>query len=220
MGTVPIMLIHSILIAQQLTQLNIESRTLLNLLSPSQGEEFHSDERIVTQKFIVLQSKIIDPGGQVTFGKSIFSPSGVPISSVQEGICNDRWNTYETTYGSKMATQIINGKRFSKIMDSKQFVNPTVLWFWKKHPKIGETVTVEYLAQNTISIFKIKYKYENDESMTLCGRKVTLHKVIETPLSSKEGVFTVSWYDDKGMRVKRYHKTPNGEFNMNLVAWR
>ena len=45
------------------------------------------------------------------------------------------------------------------------------------------------------------------------------HRVRENPLGSP-GVYTVWWYDDRGMGIKRYHKTTEREFADQLVAWR
>jgi hypothetical protein len=34
------------------------------------------------------------------------------------------------------------------------------------------------------------------------------------------GVYTLWWYDEHGMGVKRYHKTTQGEYRVELLAWR
>ena len=74
------------------------------------------------------------------------------------------------------------------------------------------------LAQNVISTFKIRYTYQGDEEMTLAGKKVTVHRVREDPLSAP-GVYTLWWYDDQGMGVKRYHVVGGKEIVDELLNW-
>lgn len=177
-------------------------------------------ERIVSDKGFTLITKTISPEGDVTFGTQEFTLQGVPVSSSQEGSWNERWNVFETAYGTGGTVQTINGEVTKSKHGAKQFVNPTVLWFWQTHPKVGTSVTVDFLAQNTIATFKIKFTYEGDDKMKVQGREVVLHRVHERPLSARDGVYTVWWYDDNGMGVKRYHKTTEHEFRAELASWR
>jgi uncharacterized protein YcfL len=43
--------------------------------------------------------------------------------------------------------------------------------------------------------------------------------VREVPVGT-QGVYTLWWYDDQGMGVKRFHKTTQQEFTDELVAWK
>ncbi|MBS1724860.1 MAG: hypothetical protein JSS66_18110 [Armatimonadetes bacterium] len=198
---------------------DVETRTL------REGEESGSGsyllfQRIATRSGFTLWSKGIYPGGNVGYGETEYTLHGMPVRSAQEGFWNDRWNVFTTHYKSKGAIQSINGVVTTSHLPAKEFQNPTVLWFWKTHPRIGSVVTVKFLAQNTLDIFQIRFTYEGDEKVKLVGREVVLHRVREVPLSSHEGVYTIWWYDDKGMGVKRYHKTTKQEYSNELLSWR
>ncbi len=200
--------------------INIESRTLRS--GPADDPKTYSilSERIATKDGFTLVSKTIDRSFGVSYSTSSYSNAGVPIESRQEGNWNDQWNVLETKFGASESVQNINGEVTKGKAPAKQFINPSLLWFWKVKPKAGTVVTADILAQNTIATFKIRYTYEGDEVMTLAGRKVTVHRVREKPLSAPDAVYTIWWYDDQGMGVKRYHKTTQNEYTFDLVSWR
>jgi len=202
------------------SHINVETRTLIYENEPGKPAEYQLFERIVSAKGISLITKTIVPGDDVSFAQLDFTLDGTPLKTRQEGQWNDRWNIFETTYSAHSATQNINGECTTTKMEASALRNPQVLWFWKTHPKIGDSTTVTFLAQNTIAKFKISFTYEADETLSLKGRKVTLHRVREKPLSAPDGVYTIWWYDDQGMGVKRYHKTTTSEFKTELYSWR
>lgn len=206
-------------LALGLSHIDVQTRTLVEDLGQD-GLAYTMVERIVSPQGFTLVSKSLYPDGGITFAESDFLLDGTPVRSRQEGQWNERWNIFETLYGRDSATQKINEQSNVSRLKASTFRDPKALWFWKTRPKIGESITVKFLAQNTISTFEIKFTYEGDEVMTLRGRKVTLHRVREQPLSASEGVYTIWWYDDKGMGVKRYHKTTTKEFKTELHAWR
>lgn len=210
----------SLLLSALLTQQPlIETRTLTENLGEGKSS-YLLFERIVTSKAVTLINKTISPDGSVSFSRQDYSLEGVPLRSRQEGYWNDRWNIFETKYSDTGAVQSINDMVTKSQLRSKRFKNPTVLWFWKTRPKVGSSVTVDFLAQNTIATFKIKFTYEGDEKLNLKDRDVIVHRVRETPLSAPESVYTVWWYDDKGMGVRRYHKTTQSEYRFELLSWR
>jgi uncharacterized protein YcfL len=198
----------------------VESRTLLTGPKDAHGTEVLLTERIAAKDGFILVSKSIFPDKNVGYAIFAYDKNGVPIQSRQEGQWGDRWNIFETKYSAKECVQSINGSVTKKSLDAKQFANAPALWFWKTHPKKGATETVKILAQNTIATSTFQYTYEDDEAMEIAGRSVTVHRVRETPLDAAPGVYTIWWYDDQGMGVKRYHKTTQHEYRCELLAWR
>jgi hypothetical protein len=198
----------------------IETRTLLTGPRCGPETEVLLTERVATQDDFTLITKIIQPDGGVVYSTMSYDLGGVPVHSRQEGQWNNRWNVLDTSFGSSECVQTINAESSKAPSGAKEFANPTSLWFWKTHPSVGTTETVKFLAQNTIATYQIRFKYEGDEELTLAGRKLSVHRVRETPLSAAEGVYTVWWYDDQGMGVKRYHKTTEHEYACELTSWR
>jgi hypothetical protein len=45
-----------------------------------------------------------------------------------------------------------------------------------------------------------------DEEFTLAGRRITGHRVREVSIGT-QGVYTLWWYGDQGMGVRRFHTT-------------
>ena len=155
-----------------------------------------------------------------SFIASASTMNGAPVSTWQEGFWANRWNRFETQYSRKGADQRINEETNATTESDRSFTDPTVLWFWRTHPTVNESVVVTYLAQNTIATSQIRYTYEGEEVLTLAGRSIRVHRVREDPVGSATGVFTIWWYDDQGMGIKRFHKTTQGEYTDELVAWR
>jgi hypothetical protein len=199
--------------------ISIESRTLTPANPDTKGVNLIFNQRIVTGGRIILSSRSVYPNGSVSFSQQEFKMDGTPVYTWQEGFWSDRWNHFETRYNKKGAEQKINEETNKSDLPDSAFKKPTLLWFWKTHPKINETVTTTYLAQNVIATSQIKHTYEGDEEMTLAGKKVKLHRVREDPVGVK-GVYTIWWYDDQGMGVKRYHKTTQHEYTDVLFAWK
>jgi len=200
-------------------ELSIETRTLSPVQAGDSGVHLILNQRVVAGDRIVLLGRTIQPDGSSFYEQREYRSDGTPVSIWQEGAWGDRWNHFETRYGARGAEQHINEVVNRSSLPDRTFRNPTVLWFWRVHPEVGTSVVVTYLAQNTIATSQIRFTYEGDESMTLAGRTVTVHRVREDPLGA-EGVFTIWWYDSQGMGVKRYHKTTQQEFTDQLVAWR
>lgn len=200
--------------------LTYESRTLLSGPVDSASTYAIVNERIVYKDSFTLVTRSVDKSLSGSYSILSYSNAGVPMSSSQEGNWNDRWNILETKFGPKECVQLINGEISTSKMPAGEFANPTSLWFWKVKPKVGTVETVKFLAQNTIATFSIRFTYEGDEEMTLAGRKVKVHRVREKPLSAPDAVYTIWWYDDQGMGVKRVHKTTQGEYNFDLHSWR
>jgi len=199
--------------------ISIEARTLSPVSPGEKGVNLILNQRIVAEGRIVLVSRTVQPDGSVFFSQREYKMDGTPISSWHEGYWSNRWNHFETRYSSKGGEQKINEKINETTLPDRTFRDPTVLWFWRLHPKVNETVVVTYLAQNVIATSQIRYTYEGDEEMTLAGRKVIVHRVREDPVGTK-GVYTTWWYDDQGMGVKRFHKTTQHEYTDELVAWK
>ena len=193
----------------------IESRSL------STGEERETliEERIVSGATFTVLTHTVEADGAVSYSQVESVMDGTPVSCVQEGEWSDRWNRFETSFEKDSQKQDINGMVKVNREPSAVFRNPSALWFWKTHPKKGESVLVTFLAQNVLTKFQIRYTYEADEEMALAGRKVNVHRVREDPIGAK-GVYTLWWYDDRGMGVKRYHKTTQHEYWYELKAWR
>jgi hypothetical protein len=200
------------------TGVSIEGRTLAPRGAKPEGVNLVLNERIVTGGGFVSRSHVVGLDGSIGFSQSEYKMDGTPVCISQEGFWSDRWNHFETRYGKQGTEQQINEQTTKADMPNSKFRNPTLLWFWKTQPKPNESVTVTSLAQNVIRTSQIEYTYEGDEEMTLAGRKVRVHRVREVPLPG-EGVYTIWWYDDQGMGVRRYHKTPENEYTDELVAW-
>ncbi|HEU5181401.1 MAG TPA: hypothetical protein VFW45_11455 [Candidatus Polarisedimenticolia bacterium] len=199
--------------------ISIETRTLAPVAPEEKGVHLILNQRTVAEGKIILMSRTIQPDGSVFFSQREYKMDGTPVSSWQEGAWSNRWNRFETRYGSKGAEQHINEKINKTTLPNRTFRDPTVLWFWRTRPKVNESVVVTYLAQNVIETSQIRYTYEGDEEMTLAGRKVKVHRVREDPVGT-QGVYTTWWYDDQGMGVKRFHKTTQHEYTDDLVAWK
>jgi hypothetical protein len=199
----------------------IESRTLVEDMGGGVTGATFSFERIVTPKGFVYITRTLDSDGSVGYEQFDYSLAGVPVSIRQEGFWNGRWNTFQTLYGKRSAIQTINETKNKASMPASRFKDVTKLWFWKVKPKVGTRVMVEFLVQNTIDVMKIRFTYEGTDTMTIMGRTARYHRVREYPMDSgAAGVYTIWWYDDKGMRVKRYHKTTTKEFRSELISWR
>lgn len=201
------------------TALKIETRTLSPVAPQRPGVNLIFNQRIVSGDRMVYLSRTVQPDGSVSYGQREFTLDGTPISSWQEGFWSERWNRFETRFSSTGAEQFINETRHTSELPNHRFRNPTLLWFWKTQPAVGESVVVTYLAQNVIATSQIRYTYEGTEELTLASRTVTVHRVREDPVGAP-GVFTIWWYDAQGMGVKRFHKTTQSEFTDVLTAWR
>lgn len=200
-------------------QISIETRTLAPVTPDTKGVNLILNQRIVSGGQVIFSSRMIRPDGGMSFGQRECRMDGTPVYMWQEGFWSDRWNRFETRYSGKGAEQQINETSNKTDMPDRKFRNPTALWFWKVQPKLGESTTVTFLAQNTIATFQIKFTYEGTDELTLAGKKTTAHRVREEPLSAK-GVYTLWWYDAQGMGIKRYHKTTTSEYTDQLVAWK
>jgi len=177
-------------------------------------------ERFVHKDRFLVVNHSVDKTMGTSFGSMEYDMSGCPIVQTQEGFWNDRWNNFTTRYGSKGSEQSINGVIARDASPLTEYRNPTLLWFWKVKPKIGASETVTFLAQNVIKKFKIKFTYEGDDTLEILGRKCVVHRVREVPISAPAEVYTIWWFDDEGMGVKRYHKTTSSEYKYELVAWK
>jgi hypothetical protein len=199
--------------------LSVESRTLSPVQPPAAGITLLLNQRIVGNGKVLLLSRAVQPDGSVFFSEREFRLDGTPVVFVQEGYWGGRWNRFETRFTSRGAVQHINDAVNRTDAPASTFRDPGILWFWRVHPAPGDTVVVTYLAQNVIATSRIRLTYEGKEELTLAGRQVTAHRVREDPLGSP-GVYTLWWYDERGMGIKRYHKTTEHEFTDQLVAWR
>lgn len=199
--------------------LSMESRTLTPVLPSPQGVNLALNQRIVTDGRVLILNRAVQPDGSVFFDQREYSRDGTPITFTQEGFWAERWNRYETRFSATGAEQHINDAVNRTGRPASDFRNPTLLWFWRVQPEIGDTVLVTFLAQNVIATYQIRFIYEGTEELTLAGRTVNAHRVREEPLGSA-GVFTIWWYDERGMGIKRYHKTTSREFADQLVSWR
>jgi hypothetical protein len=197
----------------------IETRTLSPVSPEQQGVNLILNQRIATSDRIILSSRTVQPDGSVFFSQQEYQMDGIPVSFWQEGFWSDRWNRFETRFTRAGAQQRINERTNNSNLPNITFRNSTLLWFWRIHPKVREHVVVTYLAQNTIATSQIRFTYEGDEELTLAGRKAAVHRVREDPLGV-DGVYTIWWYDDQGMGVKRFHKTTQHEYRDELVAWK
>lgn len=198
--------------------LSIETRTL-SPVSPGDSAVRLFNQRIVAEGSVVLLSRAVQPDGSVFYSQREYRMDGTPVASWQEGFWADRWNRFETRYSRTGAEQHINETINRTRLRDSAFRDPTILWFWHTEPKVNESVVVTYLAQNQITTSQIRYTYEGDEELTLAGRTVKAHRVREDPVGTT-GVYTIWWYDDQGMGLKRYHKTTGHEYTEELVAWR
>ena len=178
------------------------------------------NERFLQNDRFSLVTHSVYPSGSTSYGISSFDFHGNPLETSQEGFWNDRWNVFTSKFGAKSVRQTINDEVNIDQSPRSKFRNPTVLWFWKTKPKVGCTETVKFLAQNTIATFEIKFTYEGNEVLEIMGKKVKAHRVREIPLSAPKAVYTIWWYDDEGMGIKRYHKTTTSEFTFGLVSWK
>ena len=199
--------------------ISIEARTLSPVAPGKSGVHLIFNQRIVTAEKIIQLGRTVQPDGSVFFSQQEYKMDGTPVSTWQEGFWCNRWNRFETRYSGKGAEQKINETTNKTDLPDRTFRNPTILWFWRTRPKVDESIVVTYLAQNVIATSQIRYTYEGDEQMTLAGRRVTVHRVREDPVGTK-GVYTIWWYDDQGMGVRRFHKTTQQEYTDELVAWK
>ena len=201
------------------SKLSIESRTLFPVSPGDKGVHLILEERIATEERILFLGREILPDGSVFYSQREYQMDGTPVQQWQEGFWGNRWNRFETRYSRNGAEQRINETTNRTPLGDWALRDPTVLWFWHTDPKVNERVVVTYLAQNQITTSQIQYTYEGDEELTLAGRTVQAHRVREDPVGTT-GVYTIWWYDDQGMGVKRYHKTTEDEYTEELVAWR
>ena len=199
--------------------ISIESRTLSPIAPREKGVHLIFNQRIVTEGKIIQLGRTVQPDGSVFFSQQEYKMDGTPVSTRQEGFWSNRWNRFETRYSGKVAEQSINETTNKTDLPARTFRNPTILWFWRTRPRVNESIVVTYLAQNVIATSQIRYTYEGDEEMTLAGRRVSVHRVREDPVGTK-GVYTIWWYDDQGMGVRRFHKTTQQEYTDELVAWK
>jgi hypothetical protein len=213
------MLISLFPLIMQVTPSDYESRTLDTGEPNDSRPSILVKERLVSKGLLRVVTHSIDADGSISYCEAKYLNDGTPMSISQEGAWGGRWNVFTSTYGPKGGVQDINGSRTPYKTDAKQFRDPTLLWFWNTHPHVGQTETVTFLAQNIITTFQIKFTYEADEMLDLCGKKLLCHRVREDPVGDK-GVYTLWWYDDKGMGIKRFHKTTQHEFSYTLKAWR
>jgi len=200
-------------------ELSVASRTLAPVLPAPKGVTLALNQRIVAEGKILILSRAVQPDGSVFFSQREYLLDGTPVAFAQEGFWADRWNRFETTFSATVAEQRINETVNRTRSPAQLFRDPTVLWFWRVHPAVGDTAVVTHLAQNVIATYQIRFTYEGTEELTLAGRSVRAHRVREDPLGSP-GVYTLWWYDEQGMGIKRYHKTTDREFADQLVAWR
>jgi hypothetical protein len=198
--------------------ISTEARTLSPVAPETKGVNLIFNQRIVAAGRIVLLSRTVQPDGSVSYSQREYQMDGTPVATWQDGFWSDRWNHFETRYGREGAAQKINETTNRTELPARAFRDPTVLWFWRTYPKVNDTIVVTYLAQNVIATSQIRFTYEGDEQMTLAGRTVTVHRVREDPVGA-QGVYTLWWYDDQGMGVKRFHKTTQHEYTDELVAW-
>lgn len=197
-----------------------ESRTLVPVLPKPEGVNLRVVERIVVGRTFELISHSVGPDGSVNFSKATYRMDGTPIRMEQEGDWGGRMNRFVTDYSPRGETQRINEVASRSDFPDRTFRDPTKLWFWRVHPKVGESVDITILFQNTIATGKIRFTYEGDDTMTLAGRMVTLHRVREFPLDNPTpGVFTLMWYDEAGMNVRRYHEVGGKRIEDGLAYW-
>src|SRR5262245_4311189 len=201
------------------SKLSIESRTLSPVSPGDKGVHLILEERIVTEERILFLGRVIQPDGSVFYSQREYQMDGTPVQQWQEGFGGDRWNRFETRYSRDGAEQRINETTNRTDLGDRTFTNPTILWFWKVQPKVDESVTYTFLAQNTIATSQIRCTYEGKEELTLAGTTIQAHRVREVPVGS-DGVYTIWWYDDQGMGVKRFHKTTQAEYTLQLKAWK
>ncbi len=210
----------SILIVLALSASFHESRTLVPVLPKPAGVSLRVVERVAMGRTFALISHSVGPDGSVNYSKATYRMDGTPVRMEQEGDWGGRMNRFVTDFSPKGETQRINEAVNRSELPDRTFRDPTTLWFWRVHPKVGESVDVTILFQNTIATGKIRFTYEGDETMTLAGRTVRLHRVREFPLDNPTpGVFTLMWYDDAGMNVKRYHEVGGKKIQDELAYW-
>jgi len=211
--------VTSLLIALALAGPSLhESRTIAHVLPKPDGVSLYVSERFVLGRTFVLLSHSVGADGSVNYSKLTYRMDGTPVQMTQEGNWGGRMNRFTTDYGPKGATQSINEASNRSDLPDRTFRDPTKLWFWKVHPKKGENVVVTGLAQNVVATSRIRFIYEGDETMTLAGRTVEVHRVREEPLSAP-GVYTLWWYDRAGMGVKRYHTVGGKDIADELAYW-
>jgi hypothetical protein len=208
------------LLALTSASMTVESRTLLTGPADDAKTAVILNQKILANGRVTRISRTVNPDKSLSYSEEVFTLDGIPISTAQEGFWSDQWHRFSTAYSAKGAVQTIDGAVNKTDKPAKFFADPTVAWFWRVKPKTGTTVTVNVLAQNVISVFQLQLTYEADESLTLAGKTLSAHRVKEVPLSAPKGVYSVYWYDDAGMIVKRYHKTTTSEFGYQLTAWR
>jgi hypothetical protein len=167
---------------------------------------------------VSFRSKGVRHDGSVTHADRVYNGRGEPLRSSQEG----PWGRLESTFEEKRVVRLINGKAHAQEAERKAFANPTLFWFWRTHPKPGDSAVVSFAAANNPSTFKIRFTYQGVEEVEAAGRKVKAHKVREDPLDVAKGdeVYTVRWFDDKGMDIQRYHKANKNEYRTKLLGWR
>lgn len=215
---------------QQLTQSKTPEPTLHKEQDLSYQSRTHRDgddkkwqvefrERILhPDGAITIRSRGVNHDSNFSQAERSYTPAGEPIYSSQLGT----WGKLEATFAPDQVTRLINGKKDVQKIDRKTLIDPTLFWFWKTTPKEGESVVVTFAAANVPSTFQIRFTYQGTEELEAVGRTVKAHKVREEPLSVKPGndVFTLRWFDEKGMEIKRYHKVNHNVYETNLLYWK
>jgi hypothetical protein len=196
---------------------NLESRTHRDG-TDDKWEISFCERQVHPDGSISLRSKSVRHDGSVSYAERLYNSRGEPLKSTQEG----SWGRLESTFEEQRVVRLIDGKTHSQEIERKTFADPTLFWFWKTHPQEGDSVVVSFAAANQPSSFKIRYTYQGMEEIEAAGKKIRAHKVREDPLDVAQGneVFTIRWFDDKGMDIQRYHKVNKNEFRTKLVNWR
>jgi hypothetical protein len=196
---------------------DVESRTHRD--GDKEKWDIRFNERHVTQDGSVrFVSKGVRSDGSVSFSEKRYNAQGEPLASSQEG----PWGKLESRFDEKKVVRFIDGKPHEEAVNRKDYADPTLFWFWKTFPKEGESVVVTIAAANQPSTFKIRYTYQGREEIEAAGKKVKAYKVREDPLNVNKGneVYTLRWFDEKGMDIQRYHKVNKNEYSTKLIQWR
>ena len=94
-------------------------------------------------------------------------------------------------------------------MNTKELIDPTQLWFWKKMPKSEDSIVVNGVRKNfitnSIDLISTYYIYLGKEKLKIGPLIYDAHKVKNRTLGKQENVYDERWYDDKGMLIKELH---------------
>ncbi|GJM18993.1 MAG: hypothetical protein DHS20C14_12060 [Phycisphaeraceae bacterium] len=96
--------------------------------------------------------------------------------------------------------------------------SPHRLWFWKHDPEPDTPVVETSVSQNTGSLMRIEYRYLRAEPAQILGTTLPCHVVRDTPLDAAGDVYTDTWYDERGMAVRRVHVVGGEETITELIA--